>query len=126
MLTDNPLMQVILFTVLQSPGVGSVALNTVTVELYPTKLRAMAICIALCCGRLGSVAGSNMVAYLLQENCELTFYLCGSTLIGNVHLFVKFSSVSLLKDSIFFLFSLISGWCTNIFHSEHSPKGHQI
>lgn len=39
MLTDNPLLQVCFFTVLQAGGVGSVALNTVTVELYPTKLR---------------------------------------------------------------------------------------
>lgn len=45
----------------------------------------MAICIALCCGRLGSVAGSNMVAYLLEENCEFTFYLCGTSLIGKVN-----------------------------------------
>lgn len=111
MLTDNPLLQVVLFTILQSPGVGSVALNTITVEIYPTRLRSMAICIALMVrtekcfldlllhstptvtfdsfqfGRLGSVAGSNMVAYLLEENCEFTFYLCGSTLIGEIRFF---------------------------------------
>lgn len=44
--------------------------------------RAMAICISLMLGRLGSVTGSNMVAYLIEENCEFTFYLCGTTLLA--------------------------------------------
>lgn len=84
---------------------------------------AMAICIALCCGRLGSVIGSNMVAYLLEENCEFTFYLCGSTLIGKAKLSAYFFECFSYN---FFFPSIFSGWCINLFHSQHSSKGHQI
>lgn len=45
--------------------------------------RAMAVCISLMFGRLGSVVGSNTAALLLDNHCEVAFYLSGSTVIGN-------------------------------------------
>lgn len=44
-------------------------------------IRAMAMCMALMFGRLGGVSGSNIVAYFLNDNCEIAFYLSGSSLI---------------------------------------------
>lgn len=44
----------------------------------------MGICIALMFGRLGAVFGTNVVALLLENYCESTFYLSGSTILGNV------------------------------------------
>lgn len=39
------------------------------------------MCMALMFGRLGGVSGSNTVAYFLNNNCEIAFYLSGSSLI---------------------------------------------
>lgn len=38
--------------------------------------------IALLFGRIGSVVGSNAFAYLLNTNCEVAFYLSGSSVMG--------------------------------------------
>lgn len=45
--------------------------------------RAMAVCISLMFGRLGCVVGANAVAHLIENHCELVFYLSGSSVIGN-------------------------------------------
>lgn len=39
------------------------------------------MCMALMFGRFGGVSGSNIVAYFLNDNCEMAFYLSGSSLI---------------------------------------------
>lgn len=39
------------------------------------------MCMALMFGRLGGVSGSNIVANLLNDNCEIAFYVSGSSLI---------------------------------------------
>lgn len=43
--------------------------------------RAMAVCISLMFGRLGSVFGSNLVGFLLDSHCQITFALSGVTLL---------------------------------------------
>lgn len=43
----------------------------------------MAVCISLMFGRLGTVVGVNTVALMLENHCELVFYMSGITLIGN-------------------------------------------
>lgn len=55
-------------------GVAINVLGAATVELYPTQMRAMAICVSLMFGRLGSVVGANIVGAMLANNCEMTFY----------------------------------------------------
>lgn len=39
------------------------------------------MCMALMFGRFGGVSGSNIAAYFLNDNCEMAFYLSGSSLI---------------------------------------------
>lgn len=41
----------------------------------------MAVCISLMFGRLGSVAGSNMVALLIDDQCNSVFLLSGGSVI---------------------------------------------
>lgn len=43
--------------------------------------RAMAICISLMMGRLGSVVGANIVGLLLDNYCQLAFSMTGALLI---------------------------------------------
>lgn len=70
--------------------------------------RAMAVCISLMFGRLGSVVGSNTAALLLDNHCEVAFYLSGSTVIGNLlhhSLFQKFPTRKLEIDHFLCFFS---------------------
>lgn len=50
--------------------------------MFSLNWRAMAISISLMFGRMGCVIGANTVALLLDDNCETSFYLSGSILIG--------------------------------------------
>lgn len=52
-------------------------------QFYLCYFRAMAICISLMMGRLGSVVGANIVGQLLDNYCQLAFLLSGSSLISN-------------------------------------------
>ncbi|XP_031639091.1 synaptic vesicle glycoprotein 2B-like [Contarinia nasturtii] len=81
MLIDNPTIQIYCFILLMCCGWGVNIVNDSTVEIYPTSLRAMAICISLMFGRLGSVFGANIAALLLENHCETVFYLSGSSVI---------------------------------------------
>lgn len=54
----------------------------------------MAISISLMFGRLGAVSGSNAAALLLDDYCEMSFYLSGSILIGNFSVYSNFRSLN--------------------------------
>lgn len=76
----NPALSIYLYIILLACGLAINVVNTSTIELYPTNLRAMAVCISLMFGRLGSVFGSNLVGLLLDSHCQVTFALSGATL----------------------------------------------
>ncbi|XP_058465632.1 synaptic vesicle glycoprotein 2B-like isoform X2 [Malaya genurostris] len=79
---DVPLLAVWLYVILLTCGYCINVVNAVTVDLFPTNLRAMAVCISLMFGRLGSVVGANIVGVLLDTHCELSFWISGISLIG--------------------------------------------
>lgn len=78
---DVPTAVIWLYIVFLCSGYTAVMVNAIIVDLYPTSLRAMAVCIALMIGRFGSVVGSNMLGMLLEENCELTFGIASVLLV---------------------------------------------
>lgn len=59
----------------------------------------MAMSVSLMFGRLGSVLGSYTAALLLDDYCEITFYLSGSILIDTKikFLYYKYSNQSVLS-----------------------------
>ncbi|CAK1543777.1 unnamed protein product [Leptosia nina] len=60
-------------------------LSIYTVDIYPTYVKAMAVCLTLMVGRGSSALGINVLKSLLTYNCELAFYLFGGlTLIGGI------------------------------------------
>ncbi|XP_067638677.1 synaptic vesicle glycoprotein 2A-like isoform X3 [Eurosta solidaginis] len=78
-LVVDPSIAAYLYVLFFLVGVAINVLGAATVELYPTQMRAMAICVSLMFGRLGSVVGANIVGALLANNCEMTFYAaCGA------------------------------------------------
>ena len=62
-------------------GVCGSILSAIVVDLFPTNVRAMALCLILMIGRLGAMAGSIFVAYLIVHSCELMFALFGGLLL---------------------------------------------
>lgn len=76
-----PALSTYLYVLLLACGLAINVVNASTIELYPTNLRAMAVCISLMFGRLGSVFGSNLVGLLLDSHCQVTFALSGVTLL---------------------------------------------
>ncbi|CAO1393250.1 unnamed protein product [Diamesa tonsa] len=62
-------------------GVCGSILSAIVVDLFPTNVRAMALCLILMIGRLGAMAGSIFVAYLIVRSCELMFALFGGLLL---------------------------------------------
>ncbi|XP_031639092.1 synaptic vesicle glycoprotein 2B-like isoform X1 [Contarinia nasturtii] len=89
MLTNILFVQTYSFVLLMCAGWGMNVINAATVEIYPTALRAMAICISLMFGRLGGVFGANIMAHFIGSHCEMVFYLSGSSMIA-VGLFAFF------------------------------------
>ncbi|XP_053949917.1 synaptic vesicle glycoprotein 2A-like isoform X2 [Anastrepha ludens] len=69
----DPSIAAYLYVLFFIVGVAINVLGAATVELYPTQMRAMAICVSLMFGRLGSVVGANIVGALLANNCEMSF-----------------------------------------------------
>ncbi|XP_026747521.1 organic cation/carnitine transporter 7-like [Trichoplusia ni] len=72
---------VILFGIFQMSGACIGLVNAAGVELFPTKYRAMAICLSMMVGRTGAVVGSNLIGWFLQVNCGAGFYLFGFLLV---------------------------------------------
>ncbi|XP_028895806.2 synaptic vesicle glycoprotein 2A isoform X2 [Zeugodacus cucurbitae] len=72
----DPAIAAYLYVLYFLVGVAIYVLSAVTVDLYPTHLRAMAGCISLMVGRLGSVIGANIAGALMGHYCEWNFYIC--------------------------------------------------
>ncbi|CAH0628611.1 unnamed protein product [Chrysodeixis includens] len=72
---------VVLFGIFQMSGACIGLVNAAGVELFPTKYRAMAICLSMMVGRTGAVFGSNLIGWFLQVNCGAGFYLFGILLV---------------------------------------------
>jgi MFS transporter, VNT family, synaptic vesicle glycoprotein 2 len=62
-------------------GVCGSLLSAILVDLFPTNVRAMSLCIVLMFGRFGAVAGSNFVSFMIARECELMFGLFGGLLL---------------------------------------------
>lgn len=80
-LVDIPLLSIYLYITLLASGLAVTVVNASTVDLYPTNLRAMAVCVSLMMGRVGSVVGANWVGLLLDNYCEIVFSANGLFLI---------------------------------------------
>jgi MFS transporter, VNT family, synaptic vesicle glycoprotein 2 len=62
-------------------GVCGSILSAVLVDIFPTNVRAMSLCVVLMMGRMGAVVGSNFVSFMIVKECELMFGLFGGLLL---------------------------------------------
>uniref|UniRef100_A0A0A1XKB5 Synaptic vesicle glycoprotein 2B n=1 Tax=Zeugodacus cucurbitae TaxID=28588 RepID=A0A0A1XKB5_ZEUCU len=69
-----PLLAIYFLVIQLCCGCGKSVLNAIVVEIFPTNLRGMAVCISLMIGRIGSVTGSNILGLLIETHCEMALY----------------------------------------------------
>lgn len=77
---SNATIAIFLYIWLLVAGLTSVLLNTVTYDLFPTNLRALALSVSLTFGRLASLLGGNIAGLLLENHCSSLYLFSGSIL----------------------------------------------
>ncbi|XP_068624878.1 putative transporter svop-1 [Battus philenor] len=83
--SSNWIISIVLFIVYLSGTLNYGFLATVTVDVFPTYVKAMALCLTLMVGRGSSVLGINILKELLSNQCELSFYcFAGLTMVGGL------------------------------------------
>jgi VNT family MFS transporter (synaptic vesicle glycoprotein 2) len=75
MFIEIPQVSLYIYLVMLLSGLNMSVVNTSTVELFPTTLRAMVVSISMMTGRIGSVIGSNFVGLLIKNYCTYTFIM---------------------------------------------------
>ncbi|CAH2085887.1 unnamed protein product [Euphydryas editha] len=76
-LSNSWIVSSILLVVFMSGVLNFGFLSTFSVEIFPTYVKAMAVCLTLMVGRGSSVLGINILKQLLVYDCELSFYCFG-------------------------------------------------
>ncbi|XP_063705433.1 synaptic vesicle glycoprotein 2B-like [Culicoides brevitarsis] len=92
----QPMVTLITFTSFLSMSGPIVSVVTGSaVLLFPTNYRAMALCIILTMGRVGSVVGSNFIGRFFENNCEMTIGVLAGMVFGAglLNILLSFSSV---------------------------------
>lgn len=95
----SPMISVYLFISLMAAALAVQIVNSSTISLYPTHLRGMAINIGLMFGRIGAVFGSNYIGSLLRDNCQVSFYVSGISLMVSAFLALLVSKPRTKKTS---------------------------
>ncbi|XP_059054635.1 synaptic vesicle glycoprotein 2B-like [Achroia grisella] len=72
------ILSAILFVGFISGTLNFGLLSSFSVDLFPTYVKAMGVCLTLMVGRGSGVFGINLVKNLLDSNCEVSFYIFGS------------------------------------------------
>lgn len=79
--TNIPMLGIYFYLILILCGFSSMVVIAATVDLYPTNFRAMAICMFMMMGRLGSAFGTNFYGFLIDNYCSMCFLTSGISLI---------------------------------------------
>ncbi|XP_053605604.1 synaptic vesicle glycoprotein 2A-like isoform X4 [Plodia interpunctella] len=74
-LIKMPPVAVVLYVIGVCSGATASLLSAITVEVFPTSVRALALCTLYMCGRLGAAVGSNLVGFAFHDNCEVLFMI---------------------------------------------------
>ncbi|CAK1578948.1 unnamed protein product [Parnassius mnemosyne] len=83
--TGNWIISLVLFIIFVSGVLNFGYLSTFSVDIFPTYVKAMAVCLTLMVGRGSSVLGINILKQLLVNNCEVSFYFfAGLTFVGGL------------------------------------------
>lgn len=53
---------------------GNMALGGVAVDLFPTAVGAMAVCLTMCAGRVGAIVSNAIFGIYMDEKCEVPIF----------------------------------------------------
>ncbi|CAG4946257.1 unnamed protein product [Colias eurytheme] len=88
-LSHHYILNAVLFGMYIISSINFTFLSIYVVEIYPTYVKAMAVCLTLMLGRGSSALGINILKSLLAYNCELAFYFFGGlSLFGSLLAFL--------------------------------------
>lgn len=76
--TQRYLIVIFYSTFLMMSGVNVAMINTASVELFPTHLRAMAVCVSMLSGRLGTTIASYLIGVFIDSFCISTHNIMSS------------------------------------------------
>ncbi|XP_053605789.1 synaptic vesicle glycoprotein 2B-like [Plodia interpunctella] len=97
--TTSWILSAILFIIYVSGVINFGFLSTFSVDVFPTYVKAMAVCLTLMVGRASAVLGINLLKDLLDTNCEASFYIFGGiTILGGVIAFLLPSDRAIIKQ----------------------------
>lgn len=79
-----PRLRTCLFSILFHLDGNQKQCSAIAVSLYPTNIRAMATCFIFMFGRIGGLAGGNLIGALLENHCNTIFNIFGVLSIGKI------------------------------------------
>ncbi|KAG6448217.1 organic cation/carnitine transporter 7 [Manduca sexta] len=78
-------LSAVLFIMLLTDVINFGFLSAFAVDLYPTYVKAKAVCLMVMLGRGSTILGINVLKNLIENNCEAAFYIFGGvTIAGGV------------------------------------------
>lgn len=102
--TLNSLIVLICLVGFVASGVCGNILSSILVDVFDTKILAMALSVVFSFGRLGAVFGSMMVSLMIKNQCEEIFWVFGGLLVTSAItavLLVEKNSNETLKKRLF-------------------------
>ncbi|XP_050678014.1 putative transporter svop-1 [Leptidea sinapis] len=81
-------------------GCAASILAAIAVDVFPTCLRAMAMCVMYMVGRTGAAVGSNILGATLDRHCQLAFTTFGVFISGSVILMVFWPKPEKVRDEM--------------------------
>ena len=102
--TLNSLIVLICLVGFVASGVCGNILSSILVDVFDTKILAMALSVVFSFGRLGAVFGSMMVSLMIKNQCEEIFWVFGGLLVTSsitAVLLVEKNSNETLKKRLF-------------------------
>ncbi|XP_045535205.1 putative transporter svop-1 isoform X1 [Papilio machaon] len=98
-LSSSWIVSNILFIIYVSGVLNFGFLATFVVDVFPTYVKAMAVCLCLMVGRGSSVLGINILKALLINHCQLSFYcFAGLAIVGGLLSFLLPSDLKKKKN----------------------------
>ena len=103
-LTEKVVIDVLFVVLLTLPGICVAVINLIMVEIIPTYLCGMAVCVVMIAGRIGSIVSSSVVGIMLLWNCAVTFNLYAVNLLGEIFFCFCFENNALVSVCLLLVF----------------------
>lgn len=60
---------------------ANMTIGSIAVELFPTKVVGIALCLIMCSGRIGAMASSFLFGYYMDTHCEIPIFVVGGVVL---------------------------------------------